>query len=275
MKTHRGRSTGRRLAKAVIAASLALLAHGALVISCASVPAVLQLAPGASGERPGTLPAGTRSETAVSFARIDRAETEFEYHLEYPVFTGYPLLNARIEAVVRDCLGSFPADSKAVWEEMTQYEGSSWAEGRAPLYLSLEWEPGTVAGDFISILFTSYRYEGGAHGSTSLVAINFDCRDGSFPGIAELLAPATPDWLELLSADAQASLASQLSRGDRQADIDWIREGAGPDPANFSCVTVSGNTLVIYFGQYRVAPYSEGILQVRVPRDAYRKADSY
>ena len=273
MKTRKRRPAGRRLAKAVLAASLALLAHGALVISCASVPPPLQPSPGASGKPHAALPAGTRSEIAVSFARIEHAETEFEYHLEYPIFPGYPLLNARIEAVVRDCLGSFPADSKAVWKEMTQFEGSSWAEGRTPLYLSLEWEPVTVAGDFISILFTSYRYEGGAHGSTSLVPINYDCRDGSFPGIAELLAPAAPDWIELLSADAQASLASQLSRGDRQADIDWIREGAGPEPANFTCVTVSGNTLVIYFGQYQVAPYSEGILQVRVPRDEYRKAD--
>jgi hypothetical protein len=277
MNPKRGMATGPRRAKALQSAPLALLAllaHGALVISCASGQAALPSPPPrTAGANHASLQAGTRSETAVSFARIDHAEIEFEYHLAYPVFPDYPVLNARIETLVRDCLGTFPEDAKAVWEDMRQYEGDSWAEGRAPLYLSLEWEPVTVSGDFISLLFTSYRYQGGAHGSTEQVSVNYDCRAGRFAGIEELLAPAAPDWLERLSADAQASLATQLSRGDRQADIDWIRQGAGPDRANFSCVTVSGDTLTIHFGQYQVAPYAEGILEVNLPRNGYRKAE--
>jgi len=46
--------------------------------------------------------------------------------------------------------------------------------------------------------------------------------------------------------------------------LEWVREGAGPNAGNYRNFYLTDKGLVIYFGQYQVAPYAAGTVEVPI-----------
>ncbi|MCX6724297.1 MAG: RsiV family protein, partial [Candidatus Staskawiczbacteria bacterium] len=47
---------------------------------------------------------------------------------------------------------------------------------------------------------------------------------------------------------------------------EWLKEGAGPKPENFSVFLINKNNITFYFGDYQVAAYAAGDFTVVMPR---------
>jgi hypothetical protein len=106
---------------------------------------------------------------------------------------------------------------------------------------------------FVSLTQTTYQYTGGAHGSSRLSASTVRLETG--------LEVKLPD-LFLDGADFTGRLSEGVLREGAVRKLPlWGFTGVRPDAAFY--LTDAG--LVLFFQQYEIAPYSEGIVRILYP----------
>lgn len=128
-----------------------------------------------------------------------------------------------------------------------------------------------------SILFSVYTYTGGAHGSTTLIPCNYDRRTLR-PLKLKDIAPSIS--LTAIAHEARRQLTPRLTHRNegnklsaaekerRNRDSQkWLHEGTDPVPQNFRVFTFDRDRIRIYFVQYQVACYAEGILTIDISRN--------
>jgi len=120
--------------------------------------------------------------------------------------------------------------------------------------------------DLVTVRLDAYVYTGGAHGGTAPSTYILDLKNQKELMFNDLFV-ANSKPLEKIAPLAAADLKKQL--GD-MADEKWIGEGTAPKPENYSTYALSDKGLVLIFGQYQVAPYAAGILEVTIPFDALK-----
>lgn len=113
----------------------------------------------------------------------------------------------------------------------------------------------------LSYVYTIHVDTLGAHPNTFFRTFTFDRATGEELKIDELFVPKS-DYLTRLSAIAEFELSKSL--GD-MADLDYIRQGVAKDPINFQSYALDGDTLVLIFPPYQVAPYAAGTQTVEIP----------
>ena len=122
-----------------------------------------------------------------------------------------------------------------------------------------------VSDNYISMLFTAYRYEGGAHGETLLDSITYDKALKKEVSITEASGLSIKD----IATQCKDYFTKRLNYGGNGAEAqkartDWIAEGTIPEAGNYRTFTYDGKTLTVYFEPYTVAPYSEGVQKVTI-----------
>lgn len=117
--------------------------------------------------------------------------------------------------------------------------------------------------DFISILFYSYEYMGGAHGLTLLNSYNYDFHLRKIITLDDIFFG---NYLEEISRICIEELKNM-----NISDDDWISEGASPKPENYSVYNFLKDGVVITFSQYQVGPYAIGTPQVYIEFDQLKK----
>lgn len=127
-----------------------------------------------------------------------------------------------------------------------------------------------------SVLFSVYTFTGGAHGNTQLIACNYDRRTLRPLSLSELVPSLS---LQVVSREAIRQLAPELTRCEdktlgtaektewQRAQMQWLQEGVAPITKNFQVFTFNKRRLRIYFGQYQVACYAQGIRTIDIPRN--------
>ncbi len=125
----------------------------------------------------------------------------------------------------------------------------------------------------ITYVYNISTFTGGAHGSDNVFPITFNERQ-EIVNVEEILPVAK---IEKVAKLAVIDLAKQkrsrmLSLGMSEKEIktlqkndNFLTEGTKPTRDNFSNVWRKGDNLVIYFGQYQVASYAEGVFEVEIP----------
>ncbi|GEM_PF-866460 len=185
----------------------------------------------------------------------DEKNTAYTLHIAYPEFTGMPELNASIRATFADAASEFKAQAQ-------KDQGALADAGLSGSEFYVTTEKIYDGESYISVLISIYCYAGGAHGSTIYSTVtwnNTDNRQETICGISGLT-------LQELSAYCRDSLTQSLGGGSLSAErLRWIQDGTEPVESNFSAFTADGGTVTIYFQQYQVAPYSEGIPEVTLP----------
>jgi hypothetical protein len=118
--------------------------------------------------------------------------------------------------------------------------------------------------DLISIAFTISSYSAGAaHPNSYTEVVNFDLKNGKLLRLADLFVPGSK-YLQAISAYCIQELKKQANE-QGMSDDDWIKKGAGPNPANYKNWTITKKGLEITFDPYQVAAYAAGPQQVTVP----------
>lgn len=212
--------------------------------------------------------------------------------IEYPEFTN---IDARENRKIIDFYTKFIAEHTIISKENLQarFETDSQNTGKpfsTQTILEEEKFPAyggyslsQVNDDFISVLFSYGAFQGGAHGFQDLMTFNYDVKNKKILSLADILKDTKIEQtnvLEFLSEESRKQLLKKFapeveykkSVDDLVYDADTygfiigsIYVGTEPIPENFTIYTFTPDALTIYFGQYQVASYADGIQEVVIP----------
>lgn len=155
---------------------------------------------------------------------------------------------------------------KFVTSGVTEFKGhfKTYEKPMGPVgsYYESEYVVTLATHDLVSVAFGVSTFgEGAAHPNHNTYSFNYDLRAGRRLKLADLFKPNS-DYLRVISDYAIKDLAQQH---EPDADMDWIREGAGPKEENFQSWNLSPKGLEITFDAYQVASYAAGPREVVIP----------
>lgn len=221
-------------------------------IGCSSTPSV------SSGKGDGTTPSYT--EKRDSEKSITSTTKYSKIDIRYPVFSGQDAVNKRIENIVMERKNLFETNAETNWTEInSMVKNSGTTKDAPPLDFDISYETASNNANYISVLLKIYSFEGGAHGYTNLVSVNYDKKQKKFISIPDIDGYSYESVSEICKANLKKQFAKDL-------DATWIDEGAAPAADNFNIFTYDGKTLTVYFEQYQVAAYAYGIQSVKIKK---------
>ncbi len=156
-------------------------------------------------------------------------------------------------------------------EEPPEVDRSSEDDDRLPpvewpSFLHVNWSPGIVQSDFVSIKFyVTSLGRGAVHSVGGYSTVNYDLRTANMIDLSDLFLPDS-DYLKVISDYCFAKLAARKVGNEK-----WRKEGAGPSESNFRTWLVVPWGLRILFSPYQVASFSEGAQEVVVPFSVFER----
>ena len=217
-----------------------------------------------------SLPGGKKDSNKMSYnyktVSVSEKSDYLETNIKYPEFEGLPELNKRISNSVLSNWKSFKSYSKSEWNEIAQLNNRG--NGKlSPFEYNVSYE---VSGnsDIISILLNTYIFNGGAHGNTSLTALNYEIESGKYVNANQASGLSYNELSSICRNYLYKKLIEDDKSGMPPSEQDSMREmintGAFPQAGNFEIFTVDGNKVYIWFEPYSVAPYAYGIQKIQV-----------
>ncbi len=144
--------------------------------------------------------------------------------------------------------------------------------------------PVQINDTFISVLYLYGAFQGGAHGFENMFTLNYDVKNKKVLTLLDILKDTKIDEStpvhEYISEESRKQLLKKFAPeveykktiDELVYDIDQhefiiqsIYDGTEPTTENFSIYTFTPDALTIYFGQYQVASYADGIQEVVIP----------
>ena len=200
-----------------------------------------------------------------SKAGIQQAAVHCELKIDFPIFEDVPALNVIVSKTVKDQVTAF-------WNNYYSVSPDDMAKSSTPqnFELIIGYDDIVRDGNYISFVLSVYEYMGGAHGLTSLVPINYDIKTKKLVSLADVVRPASKNWLVKLSNEARKQLMEKVKKGDLSSDESMIKEGTEPKLENFKIFKIENGKIKIIFEQYQVAPYSEGLPEIIISIDFFK-----
>lgn len=112
--------------------------------------------------------------------------------------------------------------------------------------------------DLMSFTISFYSYTGGAHGNTIKNSYNIDLRTYEVASLRDFFSPEE-EYQEIINEKIRDNIANNPD--EYYPEITNYFEGILPDQPFF----IEDDTIVIYFGQYEIAPYSSGFREFKIP----------
>jgi len=120
-----------------------------------------------------------------------------------------------------------------------------------------------LSNDFLSIIFHTYAYTGGAHGIPYVFNVNYDFIANENVGLSDVFKGS---YLEVLSNYSRTNLIENGFDDD-----EWLSEGTSAVKAeNFSAWGFTGKEILITFQAYQVGPYAIGMPEVIIPIEKFK-----
>ena len=222
---------------------------------------------------PGTM----TLETSGTYRLSDDSEAELDLKINIEYLVSGPakdVMDSINGSIASAMFGDVPSDV-SVEEALIEYKDRKVAEYREvnlPLLVrdstidrhpaSASWSDyttGAVSGfydDILSYTVTKDTYTGGAHGTTSVKALNLDMKTGAAVTEEEMFKAGYADRLSgLLTGRLPESL-------ENPADTSMLFEKDIRPNGNF---TVSDSGVTYIYNQYEIGPYVMGTIKVTVP----------
>jgi len=205
--------------------------------------------------------ASQKGAAPYKMTTVSEKNEVIEAKVVYPQFEGFDDLNSLIKSRTLGAYDDFKSSAQKTRREL---ENAS-AKKLPPFEYAAACDSIIVSDKYISMLFTAYRYEGGAHGETLLDSITYDKALKKEVSITEASGLSIKD----IATQCKDYFMKRLSYGGNSAEAkkartDWIAEGTIPEAGNYQTFTYDGKTLTVYFEPYTVAPYSEGVQKVTI-----------
>jgi hypothetical protein len=212
-------------------------------------------------------PSGTE-EVKIEDKKLSYNENPLKVNITYPQITGLDEFNKLVKAIVDEKFEEFKTNSLANDEAVKKIDPESYAQYPREYELMISYQAGQVDKDVVSVVFEEYSFEGGAHGATNFITLNYDVKTKKEIKLVDLF-PGQADYLQKISNFCIADLTKQMTASGAidMSDSGWINEGAGPKEENYSVFLINpDNTITFYFQQYQVAAGAAGDFTVIMPR---------
>lgn len=192
----------------------------------------------------------------------------FKIDITYPQINGLDDFNQKAKAIVDNEINNFKTNSLANDEAVKNTDPINYAQYPREYELDISYTKGQIDGNTISVMFNIYNFEGGAHGASYFIPLNYDVKNKKEIALANLFLNDA-NYLQKISSFCISDLTKQLniSGGIEMTNASWIDGGAGPIAENFQYFLINpDNTITFYFPQYQIAAYAAGDFKVIYPK---------
>jgi len=167
--------------------------------------------------------------------------------------------NSMMDALLENQLGD-ELREWAVYDERIQDGGQSYFDELEAAY--------TEVGDYISVVYTSDSYTGGAHGSHYSFSYLFDMERGAYVDPAEIA-----DDPELLRATVTDLILDQINGMDEEERLALFEDYPSVVAQwNDYCVALEEDRMQVTFSAYDIGPYAMGAVSFDIPYTAIKDA---
>ena len=180
-----------------------------------------------------------------------------KYEIYTPQING--LENGEAQSAINKALAEVPNTALKEYREATSYidkeikNNNRSSDLMNALILMVNYDVKLLTKKTFSIVEQSYMYSGGAHGITTTVGKTFDLRTGREYSLGDLFD--TADYTQNINRIIREEITA---RGKQDL---YRFTGLQNNQAFF----ISKEGLFIFFQQYEIAPYSEGIITFFIP----------
>ena len=212
----------------------------------------------------------TQTETTnikIEDKKISDSANPFKIDITYPEILGHNDFNALAKNIVDEEISDFKTYSLENDNAVKETDPENYAKYPREYELIISYDKGQVDNDIASIVFNIYSFEGGAHGSSYTIPLNYDFKNKKEIVLSDIFV-GQKNYLQTISDYCIADLTNQIiaSAGEEYTDKDWIKTGAGPIAENFDIFLINKDSVTFYFPQYQVAAYAYGDFKVTMPR---------
>jgi len=133
--------------------------------------------------------------------------------------------------------------------------------------LLIDYEVHTLNNELISATTLTYQYTGGAHGLSVKTPYNFDLTTGKEINLSDLFEEKNT-YKKLINQEIQKQIKEDPDKffPDEVEVFSGISENQP--------FYINDGKLIIYFGQYDIAPYSSGIIEFEIPSSVLKNVVS-
>jgi hypothetical protein len=189
----------------------------------------------------------------------------FVIKIIYPYIPGLNDFNQKAEDIVNKELSDFKTNSLANDAAVKQVDPVSYAKYPREYDLTISYDKGEIDNNIVSVIFNIYNFEGGAHGASYFISLNYNLKTKQEIKLADLF-PGDKNYLQKISDYCIKDLTKQIIAALGSTDGTWIQDGAGPTEDNYSFFLINKNNIVFYFPQYQVAYGAAGDFKVTYSR---------
>lgn len=202
-------------------------------------------------------------EVALSYASIVKLEEGPAAHhaldLEYPQFSG---LGRESDSLLNDAVERFVTNHSELFK--SEISSSTVASEFGQNNLTVRYRVLMANETLVSIEFIRSQYvSGAAHPDTLVATLNWS------PARKGMILPEDFFIPNLAYLDRLSYLADRELTNNRELAAvvtpQWLAEGVSPSPENYRSLGVRGESLLVFFNPYQVAPYAAGIIEVAIP----------
>lgn len=205
------------------------------------------------------IPSQTEAGPVQVTGRVIKEKSDIiEIDLNIPVVSGQ--LESGIQSVINKRFEDEAMELKQSLEaEVRDYAADCEREGYPirPYQLYTRYEQCSLNDQVLSLYVDYYQYTGGAHGITERRAYNIDLKTGELLPLAELFEPGY-DYKAVIDQEIKRQIALEP---EAYFEGDMGFKGINKEQGYY----LDGDSLVIYFNQYEIAPYAGGIREFKMP----------
>ena len=191
----------------------------------------------------------------------------FVIKITYPEIAGLTDFNQKAKAIVDKEILDFKKNSLANDAAVKATDPTGYAQFPRQYELDISYDKGEIDNNITSVVFNIYNFEGGAHGASYFIPLNYDIKNKKQMVLDDLF-PNQLNFLQKISDYCIKDLEKQMVANGSidMSDNSWIQEGAGPKGENYRSFLINKNNIIFYFQQYQVAAGAAGDFKVTMPR---------
>lgn len=227
-------------------------------------------------------------QSTFEIREIKKDDKYANFDIKYPYFFySGPDFNNEIKDFVETQIDAHSVTSRESWKARYETDVSDNKISEFPknkeekFYFYSDFEIIQSNSSYVSVILRYGGFSGGAHGYDNRVSFAYDIKNKTKITLANLFMN-NEGYLNLLSDYSrgyfQEKLESRIEEIFTEDDSEeaiqeyisnstiMIKNGTEPTKDNFSVFSFTKDKITIYFGQYQVGPYSEGMQELEIPR---------
>jgi len=197
--------------------------------------------------------------------KIEEKEIPFNINITYPEITNQENFNKLAKEIIDSEILEFKKNSIGNDNIIREVDPENYAQYPREYELIISYDKGQIDENIASVVFEIYKFEGGAHGASYQIPLNYNLKENKKILLADVFL-GQENYAQKISDFCIQELTKQITESQQSTDGTWIKDGAGPIAENFGTFLINEKNITFYFPQYQVAPGAFGGFKVVMPK---------